>query len=36
MVCGDKIYLTAVILGLAFVAQTFQEAFMVLKFAGAA
>ncbi|MGU4174214.1 LysE family transporter, partial [Pseudomonas aeruginosa] len=36
LVLGDMIYLTAVILGLAFVAQTFQEAFMVLKFAGAA
>ncbi len=36
LVLGDMVYLTAVILGLAFVAQTFQEAFMVLKFAGAA
>lgn len=36
LVLGDMIYLTGVILGLAFVAQTFQEAFMVLKFAGAA
>ena len=36
LVLGDMAYLTAVILGLAFVAQTFQEAFMVLKFAGAA
>lgn len=35
LVLGDMVYLTAVILGLAFVAQTFQEAFMVLKFAGA-
>ncbi len=36
LVLGDMVYLTAVVLGLAFVAQTFQEAFMVLKFAGAA
>jgi len=36
LVLGDMVYLTAVILGLAFVAQTFQEAFMLLKFAGAA
>jgi len=36
LVLRDMVYLTAVILGLAFVAQTFQEAFMVLKFAGAA
>ncbi|MGV1870993.1 LysE family translocator [Agrobacterium rosae] len=36
LVLGDMVYLTAVILGLAFVAQTFQEAFMILKFAGAA
>lgn len=36
LVLGDMVYLTAVILGLAFVAQTFQGAFMVLKFAGAA
>ena len=36
LVLGDMVDLTAVILGLAFVAQTFQEAFMVLKFAGAA
>lgn len=36
LVLGDMVYLTAVILGLAFVAQTFQEAFLVLKFAGAA
>lgn len=36
LVLGDMVYLTAVILGLALVAQTFQEAFMVLKFAGAA
>jgi threonine/homoserine/homoserine lactone efflux protein len=36
LVLGDMVYLTAVILGLAFVAQTFHEAFLVLKFAGAA
>ena len=36
LVLGDMVYLTAVILGLAIVAQTFQEAFMVLKFLGAA
>ena len=36
LVLGDMVYLTAVVLGLAFVAQTFQEAFMLLKFAGAA
>ncbi|WP_210290111.1 LysE family translocator [Rhizobium skierniewicense] len=35
LVLGDMVYLTAVILGLAFLAQTFQEAFMVLKIAGA-
>lgn len=35
LVLGDMIYLTAVILGLAFVAQTFTRAFMVLKIAGA-
>lgn len=36
LVLGDMVYLTAVILGLAFVAQTFHEAFLVLKFVGAA
>lgn len=32
---GDLLYLTAVILGLAFVAQTFTTSFMVLKILGA-
>ena len=36
LVLGDMVYLTAVVLGLAFVAQTFQEAFVLLKLAGAA
>ncbi len=31
---GDMIYLTAVILGLALIAQTFTTAFLVVKFAG--
>jgi threonine/homoserine/homoserine lactone efflux protein len=35
LVLGDMIYLTAVILGLAFVAQTFTEIFIVIKIAGA-
>jgi threonine/homoserine/homoserine lactone efflux protein len=35
LVLGDMIYLTAVILGLAFVAQTFTEVFIVIKIAGA-
>jgi threonine/homoserine/homoserine lactone efflux protein len=35
LVLGDLIYLTAVILGLAFVAQTFTTAFMVIKILGA-
>jgi threonine/homoserine/homoserine lactone efflux protein len=35
LVLGDLIYLTAVILGLAFVAQTFTAAFMVIKILGA-
>ncbi|MEF0940052.1 LysE family translocator [Rhizobium sp. BR 362] len=35
LVLGDTIYLTAVILGLAFVAQTFTEIFIVIKIAGA-
>lgn len=34
LVLGDMTYLTAVILGLAFVAQTFTEIFLVIKFAG--
>ncbi len=35
LILGDLIYLTAVILGLAFVAQTFTTAFTVIKIAGA-
>lgn len=35
LVLGDTIYLTAVILGLAFVAQTFTEVFLIIKIAGA-
>lgn len=35
LVLGDTIYLTAVILGLAFVAQAFTEVFIVIKIAGA-
>jgi threonine/homoserine/homoserine lactone efflux protein len=35
LVLGDMTYLTAVILGLAFVAQTFTEVFVVIKIAGA-
>ena len=35
LVLGDTIYLTAVILGLAFVAQTFTEIFILIKIAGA-
>jgi threonine/homoserine/homoserine lactone efflux protein len=34
LVLGDMTYLTAVILGLAFVAQTFTEIFLIIKFAG--
>jgi threonine/homoserine/homoserine lactone efflux protein len=34
LILGDVVYLTAVVLGLAYVAQTFTTAFMVLKFAG--
>lgn len=33
---GDLIYLTAAVLGLAFIAQTFGFAFMAIKYAGAA
>jgi threonine/homoserine/homoserine lactone efflux protein len=33
---GDLVYLTAAVLGLAFIAQSFGMAFMVLKYAGAA
>ncbi len=33
LILGDVVYLTAVVLGLAYVAQTFTTAFMVLKFA---
>ena len=35
LVLGDTIYLTAVVLGLAFVAQTFTEVFLVIKIVGA-
>ncbi|WP_064693514.1 LysE family translocator [Rhizobium aegyptiacum] len=35
LVLGDMAYLTAVILGLAFVAQTFTEVFIAIKIAGA-
>lgn len=35
LVLGDMVYLTAVILGLAFVAQTFTEVFIIIKIAGA-
>ncbi|ANL45110.1 LysE family amino acid efflux protein [Rhizobium phaseoli] len=35
LVLGDMTYLTAVILGLAFVAQTFTEVFIAIKIAGA-
>jgi threonine/homoserine/homoserine lactone efflux protein len=35
LVLGDLVYLTAVILGLAFVAQTFTLAFLVIKILGA-
>ncbi len=35
LVLGDLVYLTAVILGLAFVAQTFTTAFLVIKILGA-
>src|SRR6478609_8118193 len=35
LVLGDMTYLTAVILGLAFVAQTFTEVFVLIKIAGA-
>jgi threonine/homoserine/homoserine lactone efflux protein len=34
LVLGDMTYLTAVILGLAFVAQSFAEVFIIIKFAG--
>ncbi len=33
---GDLVYLTAAVLGLAFIAQTFGLAFMAIKYAGAA
>lgn len=36
LILGDLIYLTAVVLGLAVVAQTFGTAFMVIKYLGAA
>lgn len=35
LILGDVIYLTAVILGLAFVAQTFTTAFLIIKIFGA-
>jgi threonine/homoserine/homoserine lactone efflux protein len=35
LVLGDMTYLTAVILGLAFVAQTFTEVFIIIKIVGA-
>jgi threonine/homoserine/homoserine lactone efflux protein len=35
LILGDMVYLTAVILGLAFIAQTFTTAFMLIKIAGA-
>ena len=35
LILGDMLYLTAVILGLAFIAQTFTTAFLVIKIAGA-
>lgn len=35
LVLGDLVYLTAVVLGLAFIAQTFTTAFMVIKILGA-
>lgn len=35
LVLGDMMYLTAVILGLAYVAQTFTEVFLIIKIAGA-
>jgi threonine/homoserine/homoserine lactone efflux protein len=34
LVLGDMTYLTAVILGLAFIAQSFTEVFLIIKFAG--
>lgn len=36
LVLGDMTYLTAVILGLAFLAQTFGEVFIVIRYAGVA
>lgn len=35
VIVGDMLYLTAVVLGLAFIAQTFTTAFLVMKIAGA-
>ncbi|WEX77722.1 LysE family translocator [Sinorhizobium numidicum] len=35
LILGDMLYLTAVVLGLAFIAQTFTTAFLVVKIAGA-
>jgi len=36
LICGDLVYLTAAIFGLAVVAQTFGTAFMVIKYLGVA
>jgi threonine/homoserine/homoserine lactone efflux protein len=36
LICGDLCYLTAVVLGLAFVAQTFGTVFLVIKWLGVA
>lgn len=35
LILGDMLYLTAVVLGLAFIAQTFTTAFLLIKIAGA-
>ena len=35
LILGDMVYLTAVVLGLAFIAQTFTTTFMLIKIAGA-
>ncbi|KQW63122.1 MULTISPECIES: LysE family translocator [unclassified Ensifer] len=34
LILGDMVYLTAVVLGLALIAQTFTTAFLIVKFAG--
>lgn len=36
LLCGDLVYLTAVVLGLAFIAQTFGAVFLVIKWLGVA